>query len=290
MEFRSFYQNYSAHINTALKQILDERANQIPLPLADALRYSTLNGGKRLRPVLVYAAGYAVVNDQISLYQPNLDYCACACELLHCYSLVHDDLPAMDNDDWRRGQLACHKQFSEADAILTGDALQALAFELLSQKMISIKPEQQLDMIRLTANAAGCQGMAGGQAIDMSNNANTLEALILMHRLKTGALFKAAIGLGAQAVGCEDDKLLKGLDHFADHMGLAYQIQDDIIDFGNPQDSDSKNNKCTFVSFLGLEKAKLYLQTIYQQAIDSLNILSLQHKILQELLDHFIKQ
>ena len=296
MEFEPFYQQYRQTINAYLQQI----TNSIDKPtaqLAHALDYSTQNGGKRFRPLLVYAVASTLTPGNFSDFANNATRCATACELIHCYSLVHDDLPAMDDDDWRRGKLACHKQFDEATAILVGDALQALAFEIISQPMQHIDPKYQLAMITLLANAIGANGMVAGQALDIANSASTLDALITVHRLKTGALFKAAVSLGARCVGCDDEVVLATLDTFADQFGLAYQIQDDILDvtqsdktLGKPQHSDQNNNKYTFVSLLGLEQATAYLQTTYQHAASCLAKLDFSDTVLQHLLEKSINR
>lgn len=290
MILESFLTNYRQRINDYLHTQLKSTACA-ETTLNQAVLYSTLSGGKRLRPLLVYAVAIVLQPEKITTYLPNIDRCAAACELLHCYSLVHDDLPVMDNDDWRRGKLTCHKQFSEANAILVGDGLQALAFSLLSEPMAHIDHLQQLQMITLLANAVGLNGMVGGQAIDLANQATTLPQVVNMHRLKTGALFRAAVGLGARSVGCCDHTMLTQLDQFADQLGLAYQIQDDILEatqssaqLGKSPQSDLVNDKSTFIRVLGIEAASDYLQTTYQQATDSLQQLGLSDSLLAKLL------
>ncbi len=292
MTLATFFQQYQQRINTYLQYRLDNTACA-SASLTDALHYSVLNGGKRLRPLLVYAIAYALKHDQFISYLDNADRCAAACEFIHCYSLVHDDLPAMDDDDWRRGQLACHKRFNEADAILVGDGLQALAFAMISEPMVFIDGEQQLTMLSLLANAAGFAGMVGGQGLDLANQTTTLDELVKMHQLKTGALFTAAVELGARCVGCTDDRLLAQLNQFAHHLGLAYQIQDDVLDItqskkvlGKPQCSDVINGKCTFVSLLGLDAATEYLHTTYKKAHDCLANLKLDNTILTEFVEY----
>ena len=294
MTLDAFLQCYQQRINSFLQTQL-ATVDCVSSVLLEATRYSTLSGGKRLRPLLVYATATAVANDELTPYLDNLDHCAAACELLHCYSLVHDDLPAMDNDDWRRGQLTCHKQFDEAQAILVGDGLQALAFHLLTQPMTAVDSQQQLMMLSILSNAVGFGGMVGGQSIDLSNQANTLEQLIKLHQLKTGALFQASVALGAHCVGCHDQTILSQLDNFANYLGLAYQIQDDICDvtqtaskLGKLPCSDERNGKNTFVSLLDLKPAQAYLEKTYQQAHQCLVKLSFSNAILFDLLDHII--
>lgn len=231
--------------------------------LLEAMRYATLNGGKRLRALLVYAAGEALDSSLSDLDAP-----ACAVEMIHAYSLVHDDMPAMDNDDLRRGRPACHKAFGEATALLVGDALQSLAFETLSNQTIEAK--QQLQMIQTLANSAGAWGMAAGQAIDLESVGKQLdlEQLQSMHELKTGALIQASIKLGALSSAQTQSDVLKKLDQFASCIGLAFQVQDDVLDvisdtdtLGKAQGADIALNKPTYPALLGLEAAQ-------QKAID----------------------
>lgn len=246
------------------------------LPTADtqlqkAMRYSALNGGKRLRPLLIYATGLGFSS---SLSQ--CDPAALAIELIHCYSLVHDDLPAMDDDDLRRGNPSCHKAFDEATAILVGDALQSLAFELLSNQ----KHPQALAMVQTLAYASGAMGMAGGQSLDMLavDKPTSLSALEQIHQLKTGALFRAALRLGALAASQTAFTIHSQLDTFAHHFGLAFQIRDDILDveadsttLGKTSGKDAAQNKATYPSLLGLDGAKQELQHHINQAKEALN-------------------
>ena len=294
MNFETLYQRIDTSLENLLNQC-DDTASVL-----DALRYSTLSGGKRLRPKLVYATAYALTQENFASYANNADQAALACECMHCYSLIHDDLPAMDDDDWRRGKLTCHKQFDEATAILAGDALHAIAFDVLSQPMAHITAKQQLAMVALLAKAVGPNGMVGGQALDMASGAATLADLQHMHHLKTGLLFKTAVGLGARCVGCEDVDTLAALDTFATTLGLAYQIQDDILDItqttktlGKTQYADQAQNKCTFVSILGLSTAHSHLETTYLHARQTLTQLAstlLDVTPLVNLLDQIIKR
>jgi farnesyl diphosphate synthase/geranylgeranyl diphosphate synthase type II len=228
--------------------------------LLDAMRYSTLAGGKRVRPVLVYATGEA-----LGAPLEWLDAPAAAVELIHVYSLVHDDLPAMDNDDLRRGRPTCHRAFDEATAILVGDALQARAFEVLANASSAIAASARIDMLRLLADAIGTRGMAGGQAIDLEAVRRRLDesAVERMHRQKTGALIGASVMLGAIAAGISDAKIRAALAEFGAEIGLAFQIHDDILDvegttsaLGKRAGADADHLKPTYPSVLGLDAAR----------------------------------
>jgi farnesyl diphosphate synthase len=266
--------HHKARVETALAAYLPA-AETPPIRLHQAMRYSVLNGGKRLRPALVYATGAA-----LGLGLEQLDAPACAVEFIHAYSLIHDDLPAMDNDDWRRGQPTCHKAFDEATAILAGDALQGLALQILCQPAPGISAEQALTMVRTLAQASGTQGMVGGQALDLAAVASTLDVAQLqtIHHLKTGALIRACIELPLIAAGKDHDAAAATpLRQFADCLGLAFQIQDDILDvagtmqsLGKQPGGDSKNNKPTYPALLGLAEAQRHLTALRQQALDLL--------------------
>lgn len=257
-------------------QQLDKRlpaANQEPHELHQAMRYSTLNGGKRVRPFLIYATGRCL---ELELQQ--LDHAACAIELIHSYSLVHDDLPAMDDDELRRGQKTCHIQFSEATALLTGDALQTLAFELLTQAE-GVNVQAKVQLVKTLAQASGSLGMAGGQAIDLGavGQQLSLEQLKNMHQHKTGALIRAAVNMPVCIAGLSNSGEGTSLDAYAQKIGLAFQIQDDILDIesdtetlGKPQGSDHEQNKPTYPALLGLDGAKAMAQSTYQEAMAEL--------------------
>jgi farnesyl diphosphate synthase/geranylgeranyl diphosphate synthase type II len=228
--------------------------------LLEAMRYSTLAGGKRVRPVLVYATGEAH-----GVPLELLDSAAAAVELIHVYSLVHDDLPAMDDDDLRRGRPTCHRAFDEATAILTGDALQARAFEVLTQAPMAIPASARLEMLRVLADSIGTRGMAGGQAIDLAAVKQTLseQSLERMHRQKTGALIQASVLLGALSAGLTDVPERAALAEFGAEIGLAFQIHDDILDvegstgaLGKRAGADAGLAKPTYPSVLGLEAAR----------------------------------
>jgi farnesyl diphosphate synthase len=259
---------------------------QAPAGLGDAMRYAVLDGGKRLRPLLVLAAREAVAS---GVAQEALDEAAlraaCAAELIHAYSLVHDDMPCMDNDVLRRGKPTVHVQFGEAQALLAGDALQALAFELLTPEASNIDERVQARLCRLLAKAAGHSGMAGGQAIDLASVGSTLTEAQLrhMHRLKTGALLEASVMLGATC-GDASTQALSGLQSFGQSIGLAFQVVDDILDvtsdsatLGKTVGKDAANDKPTYVSLLGLNKAQHYAQTLLDEALQALHQTGLTH-------------
>jgi farnesyl diphosphate synthase len=229
-----------------------------PARLHEAMRYSTLGGGKRMRPLLCHAAGEALGADPQAL-----DAAACAVELIHAYSLVHDDLPCMDDDVLRRGRPTCHVEFDEATALLVGDALQTLAFQVIADSVMPSR-QRRLSMIALLAQASGSRGMAGGQAIDLAavGTTLTLEELEFMHIRKTGALIRAALLLGAHC-GDADDATLSALGHYANRAGLLFQVVDDILDaegstvtLGKTAGKDAAQDKPTYVSMLGLARAK----------------------------------
>lgn len=257
---------------TALGRFLPA-GDSIPARLHEAMRYATLGGGKRVRPLLAHAAG------ELTGATPEaLDVVACAVEMIHAYSLVHDDMPCMDDDDLRRGKPSCHKQFDEATALLVGDALQTLAFELLTTPGLHT-PERQLQMTHLLAQASGSRGMAGGQAIDLESVGQALsqEQLELMHIHKTGALIRAATLLGAHCANAHDDAKLAALDHYAKAMGLAFQVVDDILDtqadtatLGKTAGKDAEANKPTYVTILGLSRAKELAQELHASALSRL--------------------
>ncbi len=241
--------------------------------LYQAMRYSVMNGGKRVRPILVYAACEALGGDA-----EQADNAACAVELIHAYSLVHDDLPAMDDDDLRRGQPTTHKAFDEAAAILAGDGLQSLAFSVLAEPSAP-SAETRLRMLTTLARAAGPEGMVGGQAIDLESVGRQIDqrALESMHRHKTGALIEASVCLGALASGRADDAALAALQTYARAIGLAFQVQDDILDvesdtatLGKTQGKDQAQDKPTYPALLGLEPAKAYALDLRDQALAAL--------------------
>ena len=242
--------------------------------ISQACSYVLTNGGKRIRPALVYAAARALGHKG---HGTDLDHVACALEMIHTYSLVHDDLPAMDDDDLRRGRPSCHKAFNEATAILAGDALQAWAFELLADAP-GFNAAQRVALIKSLAKAAGLQGMVGGQAMDIAaTNSNVnLQQLQSMHAFKTGAIIRAALTMGGIAANASAEQL-SALDTYGTHIGLAFQVVDDILDvegnaetLGKTQGKDSKANKPTYVSLMGLDGAKKESQRLLQAALEAL--------------------
>ena len=270
---------------TALSRLLPAR-DRIPQRLHDAMRYATLGGGKRVRPLLVFAAG------ELSDAPPErLAIAACAVELIHVYSLVHDDLPCMDNDVLRRGRPTCHIEFDEATALLVGDSLQTLAFELLASHPLG---QHQLEMITLLAQASGSCGMAGGQAIDLAAVGKPLEQaeLELMHALKTGALIRAAVLLGALAGPPLSTEERQQLDRFAKRAGLLFQVVDDILDctantatLGKTAGKDAAADKPTYVTLLGLDAAREYAQDLRHEALAALSGFGARARRLTELAD-----
>ncbi|MFD0706538.1 (2E,6E)-farnesyl diphosphate synthase [Photorhabdus akhurstii] len=245
-------------------------------PLVHAMQHGTLLGGKRLRPFLVYAVG-----EMFGLSANNLDAPAAAVECIHAFSLIHDDLPAMDNDDLRRGQPTCHIKFGEAHAILAGDALQALAFEILSKReMPDVTTADRLEMLAELATASGVAGMCGGQALDLAAEGKHIDLHMLeqIHLHKTGALIRCAVRMGAYSAGQRGHDVLPELDQYAQAIGLAFQVQDDILDvigdtemIGKRQGSDQQLGKSTYPALLGLEQAQKKAYELYQEALQALN-------------------
>ena len=263
-----------ARVNAALETLFIAPGPELAR-LYEAMRYSVMNGGKRVRPLLAYAACEAL-GGQVE----QANGAACAVELIHAYSLVHDDLPAMDDDDLRRGQPTTHKKFDEACAILAGDGLQSLAFSaLVDPRLSSVDAEIRLQLVSALALAAGPAGMVGGQAIDLGSVGLKLDqqALEYMHRHKTGALIEASVKLGALASGRAKKDELKSLQTYAQAIGLAFQVQDDILDvesdtatLGKRQGADIARDKPTYPALLGLDAAKGYALELRDQALHAL--------------------
>lgn len=276
-----------ARADAALARVLPADGSE-PRDLVRAMRYAVLGGGKRLRPLLVYTAG-AALGAPLDV----LDVPACAVELIHAYSLVHDDLPSMDDDDLRRGRPTCHVAFGEATAILAGDALQALAFEILASRTIpTVGAELQLEMLHTLGAACGAHGMAGGQAIDLAAVGRTLDlpALENMHAHKTGALICASVRLGALSAGCADAAMLDALERFGHAVGLAFQVRDDILDvegetqaLGKTAGKDAASAKPTFPSVLGMDASRAHLRELVDEALAALEPLGERAAPLSEL-------
>jgi farnesyl diphosphate synthase len=287
-----------ASYRTRIEGVLDQ-CLALPEPgtqrLRDAMRYSALGGGKRLRPVLVYLTG-----ESLGAPLAVLDAPAAAVELIHVYSLVHDDLPAMDNDDLRRGRPTCHRAYDEATAILVGDALQALAFAVLASDTTGDIPSaSRIAMIRTLARAAGTGGMAGGQAVDLAAVGQTLtvDAVENMHRRKTGALIQGSVLLGAMAAGASEGPELHALDHFGAQIGLAFQIQDDILDIegdaavlGKATGVDAAHSKPTYPSTVGLPASRQRAHQLRDEAVAALAILGSRGAMLKQLADFVVNR
>jgi geranylgeranyl pyrophosphate synthase len=267
----------------------------IPERLHEAMRYVTLNGGKRIRPILVYATGTA-----LGIPEQQLDGPACAVELIHAYSLVHDDLPAMDNDELRRGLPTCHIKYDEATAILAGDALQSLAFHILAHdETMATDAQRRLEMIDTLAIASGSRGMAGGQAIDLASVGKELNVVELenMHIHKTGALIRASVKLAVLSRSKVELGLTDKLEHYAKCIGLAFQIRDDILDvesdtetLGKIQGADAVRNKPTYPSLIGLVKAKDMADDLVNQALESLQQLGNEADFLRDIARYIIER
>jgi farnesyl diphosphate synthase len=258
------------------------------------MRYAVLGGGKRVRPLLAFAAG-----DLTGANDERVGIAAAAVELIHVYSLVHDDLPCMDDDVLRRGKPTCHIQYDEAIALLTGDSLQSLAFQLLAEHRLADNPQMQLEMIKRLAQAAGSRGMAGGQAVDLDSvgKALSLPELEFMHIHKTGALIRAAVMLGAYCGASLDENEAVNLDHFSKCIGLAFQVVDDVLDaeattatLGKTAGKDAENNKPTYISLLGARQARELAEGLRRDACQSLEIFGTKAERLRQVTDFIIQR
>jgi farnesyl diphosphate synthase len=288
--FADWMGGVQSRMETVLGRILPA-AGIAPTRLHEAMRYAVLEGGKRVRPLLVSAAG------ELAGARPDrLEVAAAAVELIHAYSLVHDDLPCMDDDVLRRGKPTVHVEYDEATALLAGDALQSLAFQLLAEHRLADDPAVQLDMLRVLAAAAGSRGMAGGQQIDLDavGRALGVAELEAMHIHKTGALIRAAVRLGA-ACGTVDPAARERLDRYADSVGLAFQVVDDVLDaeapsatLGKTAGKDAKQGKPTYVSVMGLPRARELAQELRQNAHEVLAPLGARARRLRELADFIV--
>jgi farnesyl diphosphate synthase len=294
------FQNWAAaqqsHFEEALRKLLP-RADTTPQRLHEAMRYAVLEGGKRVRPLLAFAAG-----DLVGADPARVIIVAAAVEMIHAYSLVHDDMPCMDDDVLRRGKPTCHVQYDEATALLVGDSLQALAFQLLAEYRLNDDAARQLDMIKLLAVASGSRGMVGGQAIDLASvgKALTLPELEFMHIHKTGALIRAAVLLGAQCGMVATmqpgyaEKLDK-LDRFGKLIGLAFQVVDDVLDceadtatLGKTAGKDANNDKPTYVSLLGINDARDMARRLHRESHEALAEFGDSAQRLRELADFIV--
>jgi farnesyl diphosphate synthase len=289
-DFQAWMGEVQARIEAALARLLPA-AHMAPARLHEAMRYATLEGGKRVRPLLAFAAG-----EVAGAAAERLEVAACAVELIHAYSLVHDDLPCMDNDVLRRGKPTVHMEFDEATALLAGDALQSAAFQLLADQRLADEPRAQLEMVKTLAVAAGSRGMAGGQQIDLESTGKllTLPELEFMHIHKTGALIRAAVTLGA-ACGQVDSIQRNSLDRYGKAMGLAFQVVDDVLDYegstttlGKTAGKDSRQGKPTYVSALGLRAARERAGELRAEALAALEPLGSRARRLAQLADFIV--
>jgi len=287
-----YFQLCRQRVDQALHDLLPEEL--LPATLHQAMRYALLEGGKRIRPILAYATAEAFGAEPLRATPA-----ACAVECIHAYSLVHDDLPAMDDDDLRRGRPTVHRAFDEATAILAGDALQALAFETLTQGGSHLAPEVQLEMVRTLAKACGSRGMVGGQAIDLGavGKQLSLAELETMHLFKTGALIEASVLLGALSAGVTTRDKLEPLAGFARAIGLAFQVQDDILDIesntetlGKRQGADIARGKPTYPALLGLEGAKQKARQLHDLALTELQSAGILSSRLSQVCDYIIER
>jgi len=289
-DFQSWMTQVQASMEAALSRLLPA-AHVAPARLHAAMRYATLEGGKRVRPLLAFAAG-----EMAGASPQRLEIAAAAVELLHAYSLVHDDLPCMDDDVLRRGKPTVHVEYDEATALLVGDALQSLAFQLLAEHPLADTPQAQLDMVRTLALASGSRGMAGGQQIDLESTGKSLSLaeLEFMHIHKTGALIRAAVLLGGGCGQLEPDAR-QSLDRYARAIGLAFQVVDDVLDYdastatlGKTAGKDSRQGKPTYVSALGLARARELAAELQAQAQEALKGCGERAKRLREMADFIV--
>lgn len=288
----STIQEYQQRVDDQLKQRFSTLEDTAP-QLKAAMTYGALLGGKRIRPFLVYSVGR-----MFGVELEKLDACAAAIECIHAYSLIHDDLPAMDDDELRRGQPTVHIAFDEATAILAGDALQTLAFEIVTETVPGISSEQHIAMVRVLAKASGYRGMCGGQAIDLASTDKhiDLNALTQLHNMKTGALISCAVELALIAANAPKDQYAAMMD-FARAVGLAFQVQDDILDIvatteelGKPQGSDTESNKSTFPQLLGLQGAQDTAKQLIQEALSALAKLPYNSQLIADFARYIIER
>ena len=297
LSLADFLDQCRTRVDKALSELLPKQS-QVSPRLLEAMGYSMFNGGKRIRPILVYASCRAVGGSL-----QDAESAACAVELIHAYSLVHDDLPAMDDDDLRRGKPTCHRAFDEATAILVGDTLQSLAFEALSNPDLNLQSQlsdtTRLNLVRSLSQASGLSGMAGGQAMDQYATGQVLnrQQLELMHSHKTGALIRASVQMGALSGGSHQASTLKALEDYARAIGLAFQVQDDILDvisdtetLGKNQGADIALDKPTYVSLMGLEPAKAYAQELHHHAVNALSEFGEEADYLRQIADYIVRR
>ncbi len=285
-DFAAWSRAAQARVEAALAACLPN-VDIAPTVLHAAMRYVSLDGGKRVRPMLAFAAGEAVGADPA-----RTEAAALAVELIHVYSLTHDDLPCMDDDDLRRGKPTCHKQFDEATALLVGDALQSLAFEVLSRSGLHPDPAVQLEMLHLLARASGSRGMAGGQAVDLASTGRPLDLaeLEFMHIHKTGALILASVLLGVLSGGPLSAEVRGGLERYAKCVGLAFQVMDDVLDaeadtatLGKTAGKDAAQGKATYLTLMSPKEARAYAQELIDMAREAIRPLGAEGRWLAEI-------
>jgi len=290
MDFKEWFKEKVRIVDEYLEQAIEEKENPQKI-IYEAMNYSLLSGGKRLRPVLFLAA-YELFREDIKEALPY----ACAMEMIHTYSLIHDDLPAMDNDDYRRGRLSNHKKFGEATAILAGDGLLNKAFETGLEAAIKSGNFNRVKALKIIADSSGTEGMIGGQVIDMDgeNIIRSLEDLKYMYSLKTGAIIKSSIKAGAVLAGAGQEET-KALENYAEKIGLAFQIEDDILDVTGTQEklgkaigSDAVNNKITYLTFKSIDEARKDIEELTLEAVNSLTIFGGKARYLIELAKYLV--
>jgi farnesyl diphosphate synthase len=293
VDFQAWSREVAGRMETALGELLPAQS-LVPNRMHDAMRYSTLGGGKRVRAMLVFAAGELTGASAERLRIP-----AASVEMIHAYSLIHDDLPCMDDDVLRRGKPTCHVEFDEATALLAGDALQSLAFQLIAEYKLTAKPETQLKMLQLFAVACGSRGMAGGQAIDLDSvgKALTLPELEHMHILKTGALIRASILMGANCGDELPEADFAHLDRYSKCIGLAFQVVDDILDeegdaatLGKTAGKDRAEGKPTYVSVMGMDEAKRFAEELLADALAALSTFGARADRLRSLAEFIVRR
>lgn len=290
MSFKDFFEDIKQRVNTKLQDKIVSLDNDAP-SLKEAMEYGLMLGGKRSRPFLVYATAYA-----LGLDFKKVDKAACAIECIHAYSLIHDDMPEMDNDELRRGMLSVHKKFGQATALLAGDALQTLAFEFLSQ---DDDAKASFEMLKILSSHAGYTGMCGGQAIDLASEGKhiDIDALRLLHSKKTGALICASVLMAASFIKDSDKDTYEALHTYAKKIGVAFQIQDDLLDvlgdtkvLGKKVGSDESLDKSTYPSLLGIQKSKALAIKTVDEALDALKIVQGDTSLLSDFAQFCIKR
>ena len=292
MKFEQYHADLRVQIDYQLEQHINALPEQASL-LSDAMSYALLGNGKRVRPLLM-----SIVSEMLNIPQGKVSSSACAIECIHAYSLVHDDLPAMDDDDLRRGQPTCHILYDEGMAILAGDALQTMAFDIIINDPL-LNDKEKISALSLLSKASGYKGMCGGQAIDLTftDQLIDLNTLTELHQLKTGALLQACVSIPMVLAGDIKKDAQKALISFAQKIGLAFQVQDDILDvtsdsatLGKPSGSDEQANKSTFPALLGLSAAQDYLDKLYSEALNSLKQLPYETDPLRDFAQYIIKR